>query len=127
MLMFSNDDNNFNVTSNPTSYFQVRKIVENYTLQFAVHEKGAMKSEHEAFIFSKHSLRVWVKWVLNSIVCAVFVYWQFIITFYFCSEENCVQFLANLLCEVTYICLVMSVELITLKKPGEERGWVSCA
>lgn len=43
-------------------------------------------------------------------------------TFYFCSEENCVQFLANLLCEVTYICLVMSVELITLKKPGEERG-----
>lgn len=59
--MFSNDDNNFNVTSNPTSYFQVRKIVENYTLQFAVHEKGAMKSENEAFIFSKHSLRVWVK------------------------------------------------------------------
>lgn len=40
--MFSNDDN-FNETFNSTSYFKVKKMVKNYTLQFAVHEKGAVK------------------------------------------------------------------------------------
>lgn len=44
--MFSNDDNNFNETFKSTSYFKVTKIVKNYTLQFAVHEKGAVKVRH---------------------------------------------------------------------------------
>lgn len=72
-----------------------------------------------------------MKWILYSVVWAMFICvltaYEYFYFFFLCTKRSHVQFLVNLLREVTCMCFFMSVELIYLKKPGEQKVKNFCA